>query len=230
MPAAGGASRAPRLCARRRMRGRGGWAWGRASGRAVPHGAVCSRVSPPSSVVQVHVCSALCRARGVETVAAAGSWVGSWASTRVYSWSRSLYCAVSDTVLAPRSGGRGHRRACAPEPPLPTIPHSPVFCSMGCFERLLDPLTLSLLCARLVSLALGLVFVNARCCANPIARRLVVPAPFPLSRLPSRPCVSRAREARARGLLALILSCSAGRPPRRAWHGKARSHAPDFSL
>ena len=117
--AAGGASRAPRLCARRRMRGRGGWAWGRASGRAVPHGAVCSRVSPPSSVVQVHVCSALCRARGVETVAAAGSWVGSWASTRVYSWSRSLYCAVSDTVLAPRSGGRGHRRACAPEPPAP---------------------------------------------------------------------------------------------------------------
>mmetsp|Transcript_7077 Transcript_7077/g.22386 ORF Transcript_7077/g.22386 Transcript_7077/m.22386 type:complete len:224 (-) Transcript_7077:31-702(-) len=54
VPAAGGASRAPRPCARRRMRGRGGWAWGRASGRAVSHGAVCSRVSPPSSVAQVH--------------------------------------------------------------------------------------------------------------------------------------------------------------------------------
>jgi len=139
-----------------------------------------------------------------------------------------VLCQTLSSHLGRAVGGTGARARQSRR--LPTIPHSPVFCSMGCFERLLDPLTLSLLCARLVSLALGLVFVNARCCANPIARRLVVPAPFPLSRLPSRPCVSRAREARARGLLALILSCSAGRPPRRAWHGKARSHAPDFSL
>ena len=120
MPAAGGASRAPRLCARRRMRGRGGWAWGRASGRAVPHGAVCSRVSPPSSVVQVH---------------ASPPYTGVWNRARRpvgSSRGRAHTCtagpgactAVSDTVG--RSGAQALVRK-----PLPVVSTSVFFCPPG---------------------------------------------------------------------------------------------------
>ena len=121
--AAGGASRAPRLCARRRMRGRGGWV--ETSGRAVPHGAVCSRVSPPSSVVQVH---------------ASPPYTGVWNRARRpvgSSRGRAHTCtagpgactAVSDTVG--RSGAQALVRK-----PLPVVSTSVFFLPAGARDRL----------------------------------------------------------------------------------------------